>query len=81
MKQLNQLSCVFLVLALVSSCHAQLDGPVVDTTYGPVRGANITMNSGDVIQAFMGIPFARAPVGDLRFEVKHRQHSCASLIT
>ena len=69
MRRPNQLSCVFLVLALLLSGHAQLDGPIVDTTYGPVRGADITMNSGDVIQAFMGIPFARAPVGDLRFEV------------
>lgn len=56
-------------LAAVASCiHAQT-GPIVDTTYGPVLGVDVNMASGDVIQSFMAIPYARAPVDDLRFAV------------
>jgi para-nitrobenzyl esterase len=38
------------------------DGPVVRTTAGPVRGVR---REGSL--AFLGIPFAQAPVGELRF--------------
>ena len=65
-------SAILLLLfsSLFSETFAQT-GPVVDTTYGPVLGVDVTLNSGDVIQSFMGIPFARAPVGDLRFAVSN----------
>lgn len=41
-------------------------GPVVQTTYGSVQG--FTAMNGE-IDVFYGIPFAKPPVGELRFEV------------
>ena len=56
-------------LLLLFAYVAAQGGPIVDTGYGPVQGVNVNMASGDVIQTWMGIPFARPPVGELRFEV------------
>ena len=64
---MTALACVALFVPLMALASAQ--GPIVDTTYGPVQGVDVPLASGTVIQTFMGIPFARAPVGDLRFEV------------
>jgi hypothetical protein len=44
----------------LSSCTS---GPVATTEFGKVRG--MTENNG--ILGFKGIPYAKAPVGDLRF--------------
>ena len=55
---------VFLTLNVLH-VSGQGDGPIVHTEHGPVQGVNIDMASGDVIQAWMRIPFAKPPVGDL----------------
>lgn len=56
-----------LLIAAVSGCNSDSDhgptGPVRDTTQGPVRGVEE-----DTMLAFKGIPYAAAPVGDLRFK-------------
>lgn len=36
----------------------------------PILGRYLTSDSGKGIRAFMGIPYAEPPVGDLRFRVK-----------
>ncbi len=41
--------------------------PLVDTTAGTVRGRWRTDDAGNSSAAFLGIPFAEAPVGELRF--------------
>ena len=56
-------------LLLLSTSHAQDGDPEVDTVYGTVRGKAISLSSGSVIDAYLGIPYAKAPVGNLRFEV------------
>ena len=62
-------SNVILFLLPLLALQVSAQGPIVDTTYGPVQGVDVTLNSGNVIQTFMGVPYARPPVGDLRFEV------------
>ncbi|WP_307823229.1 carboxylesterase family protein [Microbacterium sp. KRD172] len=42
--------------------------PLVETASGPVRGFWRDEGSPDASAAFLGIPFAKPPVGDLRFE-------------
>lgn len=42
---------------------------VVGTTYGAVVGSKRTTILGDVFYSFLGIPYAKPPVGDLRFKV------------
>ena len=46
----------------------------VQTEYGPVRGhlVPVALESGNFnVHSFLGIPFARSPVGSLRFAVSH----------
>ena len=65
--KMAEITNLFLVLSIIAACEAQF--PEVDTVYGRVRGQSIPLSSGNVIDSYLGIPFARAPVGDLRFEV------------
>ena len=43
--------------------------PIVETPLGSVAGQHVPLENGDVINAFLGIPFATPPVDELRFEV------------
>ncbi|KAI8495025.1 Neuroligin-3 [Branchiostoma belcheri] len=61
---------ILLILLHVSCCNSD-DRPLVHTKYGPIVGKRVRMhqynpNLQDVMQ-FLGIPYARAPVRDLRF--------------
>ncbi|MEV6774119.1 carboxylesterase family protein [Nocardia sp. NPDC051030] len=53
-------------LALAAACSKQSDdtstAPTVTTTHGPIRGERRATGT-----AFLGIPYAQPPVGDLRF--------------
>lgn len=46
-----------------------MSGVIVDTNYGPVRGLKRTSVAGDEYISFRGIPYASAPIGELRFKV------------
>ncbi|XP_069678276.1 juvenile hormone esterase-like [Periplaneta americana] len=58
---------IFLILfGLSSSSDSDL---IVETLYGPVRGTILTSaRSNRPFFGFMGIPYAKPPVGDLRFK-------------
>ena len=44
--------------------------PVAETKYGNVRGSKLTCReSTQMVLAFLGVPYAKAPVGDLRLAV------------
>ncbi|XP_066475547.1 acetylcholinesterase-like [Tiliqua scincoides] len=59
------LSCL-LLLFLLSSGSASADDTVVMTSSGPIRGKHLMTTSG-MVTAFLGIPYAKPPVGKLRF--------------
>ncbi|XP_054833018.1 acetylcholinesterase-like [Eublepharis macularius] len=61
-----------LVLFLLSSSSASEEDTVVVTSSGLVRGRRLTTSSG-MVTAFLGIPYAESPVGNLRFQ-KPRPH-------
>lgn len=41
---------------------------VVQTNYGPIRGCHKTSQLNDDYFAYQGIPFAKPPIGELRFK-------------
>lgn len=45
-----------------------LPHPVVDTEYGPVEGKKVILPEKKIANVFLGIPFAKPPVRELRFQ-------------
>ncbi|RXN20147.1 fatty acyl- hydrolase medium chain-like isoform X4 [Labeo rohita] len=47
--------------------HVKLEGPVVQTKLGSLRGAFLTVKGKDtIVNSYLGVPFAKPPVGPLR---------------
>ena len=44
--------------------------PEINTNAGTILGFQIPTVSGSKADVFLGVPFARPPIGELRFEVK-----------
>ena len=47
----------------------EAQNPVVTTIYGDVEGISVPIHTGDIIDSYMAVPYALAPVGDRRFTV------------
>jgi carboxylesterase type B len=43
--------------------------PTAQTNYGAVRGRRLVLADGKEINVFLGIPYAKPPIGELRFKV------------
>lgn len=52
-----------------SAVTPKLSSPVIDTKSGKVQGAISVSRGGRRFFEYLGIPYAKPPVGDLRFEV------------
>ncbi|XP_075547664.1 uncharacterized protein LOC142582153 [Dermacentor variabilis] len=76
-RSLQQLHCrsmlrmvfseVLLILCLFQKCATETEAPVVITDSGNVAGTRIEIGDRKV-DAFLGIPYAEPPVGELRFQ-------------
>lgn len=58
-------SSIFALILLAAS----IESVVVQTQYGFIRGITNTTETGTVFYNFFGIPYARPPIGTLRFRV------------
>eukprot|EP00106_Octopus_bimaculoides_P021335 XP_014788777.1 PREDICTED: acetylcholinesterase-like [Octopus bimaculoides] len=58
------LKYIFIISLLQTSIYAQ--DPIIDTTTGKIKGSNISVQNVN-LDVFLGIPFAKPPVGNLRF--------------
>lgn len=58
---------MLLLAILVATLVGQATGRHVDTIYGTVDGNTVVLDTGFSVDSFYGIPYARPPVGDLRF--------------
>lgn len=59
-------SAAVLIVGVLSNCAAQSTQDVVSTSTGQVQGIELSTTTGRV-RAFLGIPYAEPPTGDLRF--------------
>ncbi|XP_060615914.2 cholinesterase-like [Anolis sagrei] len=64
--------CFFVLLFSLASSSPIGDGTVVNTKSGPVKGKLLSESSSSVM-AYLGIPYAEPPLGNLRFQ-KPRPH-------
>ena len=62
-------SLAWLIVSVICIVGRASANPVVETIYGSVEGREIPIHTGDVIDSFLGIPFAKPPLDELRFEV------------
>lgn len=58
-----------LFLSLISAFSVNEDALEIQTEQGLLRGKFDTTRKGRAIRAFTGIPFAKPPIGELRFRV------------
>lgn len=64
-----QLSSIVLIV-FFGECRATTQSVVVKTRSGPVQGSIRTTVNSVEFGAFAGIPYAKPPVGKLRFKVQ-----------
>ncbi|CAM4735062.1 unnamed protein product [Leuciscus chuanchicus] len=58
--------CILIALTLQNTVKAE-DGPVLQTKYGALKGSHMKAKGKDtVVHSYLGIPFAKPPVGSLR---------------
>ncbi|XP_071941270.1 cholinesterase-like [Antedon mediterranea] len=66
-------SCILFLLLSIIVCSCYGEAPIVSTTYGDVLGERIYFSENQYLNYsgnfshFKGIPYAKPPVGDLRF--------------
>lgn len=64
------LFAVVLIVSLKSVCPLTKD-PIRETEYGEVQGMVTTPIQGRSVANYLGIPYAKPPINNLRFEVRY----------
>lgn len=59
---------LFYLILVVAVCPTwAISSPVIKTPSGTFQGTRLTAINGNFYNGFRGIPYAKPPVGDLRF--------------
>lgn len=69
MYAINNITFLILLMSVLQVKLLNTDHPVINTRLGKVRGFILTSRLGNPIYSFTSIRYAKAPVGDLRFQV------------
>ncbi|XKL67572.1 hypothetical protein PGB90_003063 [Kerria lacca] len=64
-----------IIFSIIIFFLLQSDAVVVQIKSGKLKGATVTSRNGTKYYAFFGIPFAKPPIGDLRFEPPQEENS------
>lgn len=64
-------TAVFLILTIIINHLLAIEEPLVTINQGSLKGKVTNTYKGREIYSFTGIPYAKPPLGPLRFEVKH----------
>ena len=62
-------SFLFFVQIILTGANGQVD-PLITTEYGVIEGYNYVTPDGSEMEMFLGIPYAKPPINELRFEVR-----------
>lgn len=62
--------CCVLCLLVVEMSNNTKQSRIIETQNGPVQGKTFTFEDNREATAFLGIPFGKPPVGELRFKVR-----------
>ena len=54
----------------VCCCQAVVASPVIVSTLGQMRGMVVGTKQGALVDVYYGVPYAKPPVGKLRFKVR-----------
>ena len=60
----------FACLLFISVGLLDVEAVTVSTKYGNVQGQSHTLHTGITVNSFLAIPYAKPPVGNLRFAVR-----------
>lgn len=71
---LGSLSALLIYFYLNGGIVTQQKSPIVHVADGEVEGVVELSRGGREFYAYKGIPFAKPPVGDLRFQVQYFSH-------
>lgn len=63
------LPLLLILIALCPSLFCSVENPEVAVEQGKLSGLPFTSRNGTKYYGFLGIPFAKPPIGELRFEV------------
>ena len=70
--KMTRLACLLLLLGFVTLAWGLEEAPRVRTPLGAIRGYHKISANGRQYEAYEGIPYARPPIGKLRFKSPHR---------
>lgn len=59
--------CILVILSVIRFSTVCVDGALVNTPIGLIQGLETSINN-QIVHQFLGIPYAKAPVADLRFK-------------
>lgn len=60
---------IFMLLFGFVNC---IPNDILQLSQGQIQGSILYSRNGREFNAFQGIPYAKPPISDLRFEVKHK---------
>ena len=58
------------VVSILVLCYNVVYSELITTKYGDVKGKSLRLHNGKFVTHFLGIPYAKPPIGPLRWKVR-----------